>query len=297
MTAFKAEPLTSCAVYRLTPSAPHFVKRIEEGNIAYYGLILQSEYDEAIREYLLEQSKDGLWEYQEGYGVTAEDSALVIEGLLESGAAPDVLRHSMTRLVERYYCEAEGGFKTVLEGRARYWRGVSVETTAHVAYLLHRIAPNAYRHEIQSCVRYLHGQQQPDGHWTGRWFPSVMIPTYYSARFLASVDGPYSQNVRRAVDFICDTQQEDANWSDSVIDTSAAILALDAAGAGVRERAEARRWLPSREEAAGWPGELVLYYWFEERDDRIFFSCMDKGQITTAWARLALRGGNMHSAG
>jgi hypothetical protein len=51
---------------------------------------------------------------------------------------------------------------------------------------------------------------------------------------------------------------------------------------------KAKKWLLSRQTQAGWIGEQVLYYWYEEDGEKLFFCCRDKGQITTAWAILAL---------
>jgi len=289
MVDFKPDYLTTCTVYKLTEREPTFLEHMEEGNVAYYGLILQSGYDEQIKEYLLKCAKDGLWEYQHGYGVTAEDSALVIEGLLESGADKEILIASVRKLVQTYYSESEGAFKTVLDGRARYWDGVSPETTAHIAYLLHRITAGEHSREILSCASYIRKTQKRDGSWTGKWFPSIMIPTFYSIRLLCSIGESSSRNVTMARDYMIQTQHRNGSWNNSVVDSSAAIIGLCWAGSPPGIIEQGRDWILSRKGAEGWEGEPVLYYWFEEEDVRLFHCCRDKGRITTAWAMLALK--------
>ncbi len=286
--SFNPERLTACSLYRLTDFEPIFLENIEEGDIAYYGLILQSEYDVLLKNYLLERSTDRLWEYQQGYGVTSADSALVIEGLLESGVDQEILKKSAERLVALYYSERKGAFKTVLEGRAMYWRGVSTETTAHIAYLLIKIDFESYAEKIYRCAEYIQDQQDYRGFWTGKWFPSVMIPTYHSVRFLNEIGSSYSKNIDRAQDWIVGRQAKNGNWMNSVIDSSAAILALMSIGGSQEVCEKGKKWLLAKKREDRWEGEPVLYYWFEESHDKIFFCCRDKGKITTAWAKLAL---------
>lgn len=285
------EILTHCTLYKLTPLEPIFSGHWEEGNIAYYGLILQSKFDQNIRDYLLQNSREGLWEYQHGYGVTSADSAFVIEGLLESGVDPNLLKPAVQKLVEQFYSQEDGAFKTVLKGRAAYWRGVSVETTAHVAYLIHRIAPELYAKEVQRCAEYITHAQNEHGFWTGKWFPSVLIPTYYSIRLLHQMDGVYTKNLDRAKEWVMAQQQPDGSWARSVIDSAAAVLALATISGCADVVEKGQQWLLSKKQRHGWPGEAVLYYWFEEGDEKLFFCCHDKGRITSAWAQLALSAG------
>ena len=262
---FKPEPLTKCTVYKLTRTEPFFLDNCEEGNIAYYGLILQSEYDAEILEYLLESARNNLWEYHEGYGITSADSALVLEGLMESGVDNSVLERSLDELVNLYYDRNKGAFKTVLRERSNYWEGVSVETTAHVAYLLYRVNPDKYSSEIEGSAGYLKNKQNPQGLvWTGKWFPSVLIPTYYSLRFLQCLDG-YEDNVERAISYITSSQNDDGGWQNSLIDASCALLALKNVSGYEKIKQHGKEFLLSREIEGRWEGETVLYYWFEER--------------------------------
>ena len=122
--------LIRATIYDLQDDRPVFLQTIEEGNIAYYGLVLQATPNPDLRAYLLRHSVDNLWEYQIDFNPTAEDSLLVIEGLWRTGDAQALLP-SLAELVKRFYKEDDGAFHTVLEGRAPYWRG-------HRWMLLHR---------------------------------------------------------------------------------------------------------------------------------------------------------------
>lgn len=289
---FGQQLLVDATVYQLTEHAPRFVERLREGNIAFYGLVAQATRDEALVKYLLEQAQNGLWEYQNGFGVTAEDSALVLEGLLECGAAGERLRYSAQRLVEQFYDAEAGAFHTLYGGRARYWRGASVDASAHIGYLLARIDPDTYASHIAACAAFVAAAQQPDGLWQGRWFPSRMITTFYAARLLARFD--YADALGRAYHAILTRQTRRGSWDNSVVETAAAMLALRvlaALNASAWDAIErGRQWLVSQKDEHGWRGEPLLYYWYELDDGtRLFYHCADRGQVTGAWATLALR--------
>ena len=74
-----------------------------------------------------------------------------------------------------------------------------------------------------------------------------------------------------------------------MIETSAALLAVSALGGPGDVVARGREWLARRRTAAGWPGEPILHYWFEEAGVRTYYHTADAGRITSAWATLALR--------
>ena len=276
--------------YEMSAEKPVFIDFIEEGNIAPYGLILQADPDEALKRYLMENSRDSLWEWQKGFGVTAEDSALVIEGLLEAGVEARRLMPSLQRLVDIFFSPADSAFLTIRHGRAPYWRGPSIDATAHVGYLLQRIAPEIYGTEIEACARYLQKNQQGSGCWRGKWFPSTMITTYYAIRLLCLMDSRYASNTHKARQYMLAHQKPNGSWGDSVIETSAAILALTTLGLEDADLTRAKAWLLAQKNENGWRGEPVLYYWFELSSGQKFFHhCRDKGRMTTAWAMLALR--------
>lgn len=287
--AFTPEFLTVCSIYRLTDREPIYAGRTEEGDVAWYGLLLQSDPDNRqIRDYLLGCAKGSLWEYQHGFGVTSTDSALVLEGLLAAGVDHALLRESAAALVHGYFNPEEGAFRTVLSGRAAYWEGVSPETTALIAYLLLRIDPDTYAGEIASCAEYLARTQNPDSTWSGKWFPSLILPTWYALRFLHCYQARrYQETILRSRNWIVRAHRDGGGWGGSIIETALALMTLRTLKdtALVLDRGES--WLREQRTASGWKGEPVLYYWFEEGSEKLFYSCQDKGAITSAWARLA----------
>lgn len=284
-------PLLHSTVFLLTDREPRFVRHVAEGDIAYYGLLLQASGDPAIRDYLVLMSRDGLWEFHAGYGVSAADSALVLEGLLAQGGQDQLLQRAGERLVDTYYSDNDGAFRTVISGRAPYWLGVSVETTAHVAFLLDRLDPERWGRQVRCSVDYVGRQQHPEGYWEGRWFPSIILPTYYAVRLLTRMQDrlPVDRDaLGRARDYLCSSQLRNGSWSGLVVDTSAAILALSCLGAAADEIEKGRTWLASRLATRSLAGEPVLYYWYDDKDGKIFFSSRDhSGRVAAAWAKLA----------
>lgn len=304
--------------YILRDEQPVFLDRRTEGNIAFHGLVLQAEPSEELRDYLLERRRDGLWEYHQGYGITTEDSTLVIEGLWKTGVSREVLLPSLQQLVDRCFDARAGAFHTIpheRQGRAGYWRGPSVDATAHAAYLLHAIAPERFPEEIGRCAEYLCAHQAADGRFTGRWFPSWTWTTYHAVRLLHATSR--TDAAKRAHWAILRGQSDDGSWQHSVIHTATAVLALEVLDRGDPAIHRGRAWLRSQERSDGWMPEAVLYYWFDghvgssplalgmdvqhefvsgqsagwyDGDDarRVFFHGMDRGRITNAWARLAL---------
>lgn len=286
------EPLLHGSVFAITPEAPHFLQHVAEGNVAYYGLLLQASGEPWIRQWLEGAAVDGLWEFHTGFGVTAADSALVMEGLLARGGDRDRLRDAAGRLVERFFDEHAGAFRTVNDGRAAYWKGVSVETTAHVAYLLHRIDADAWHEVVARCTQYVRRAQDKAGYWEGRWYPSRIIPTYYATRLLrhAAIERS-AQRLLKARNWLVASQQKNGGWSALVTDTAAAVLTLREIGGADNALEMGLEWLGSRMRGADLAGEPVLYYWYDDEARKRFFVARDaSGRIARAWAALALRG-------
>jgi len=288
--SFAPEKLTHCMIYEIRRAEPVYLRQIEEGDVAYYGLILQSAPDAKVLKYLQEKSRDHLWEYQWDYGVTAADSALVLEGLLAAGIHSELLRPSAEKLSLEYFEPRSGGFRTVLNARAVYWEGAHVVTTAHIAWILYQIDSKKYQLQIRSAMKFVEEMQQSDGSWKADWFPSRNISLYYSTRLLAISPERYSSQLAKAKLFLQKTMQPEGSWSGSIIETAAALLALRTLGDSEREITAATSWLKLQIQRPI-QGEPVLFYWFERSKDapKEFFHCSDKGQITQAWARLALK--------
>ena len=299
--------LVDVYTYRVNGSQPTFIRHAEEGNVAFYGLILQATRDERLQKYLLGVSRDGLWEYQTGFGVTAEDSVLVLEGLWKAGTDKEILLPSLRKLVEHFYDSNVGAFCTVREGRARYWQGSSPDATAMAGYLLACLAPAEFQTQIDACGQYLIKAQKEQGFWRGKWFPSYLLTTWYSLRLLSMAGcGENEAALAKGIAYVQRKQQKNGSWNHSVIDTSAALLALnqayqvghDDSPALLQAIDTARQWLVDSQ-ATGQYGEPVLYYWNEEASwlnekvgHTLFYHCQDKGQIAAAWRKIALRSGD-----
>jgi predicted NAD/FAD-dependent oxidoreductase len=290
---FRPEPLSVSITTSLTELGPTFENRIDDGTVAYYGLILQAAPDTDLEHYLVGEAEDGLWAYQQGYGVTSLDSALVMEGLLATGRHEALLSHSVDRLIEEFYDQDEGAFRTIPHsrvGRAPYWEATDCPATGYCAWLLTQIAPGRYDEVVRACATYLKRKQYVTGRWPGKWFPSQTIPVFYAVRLLATMGTEFSESCRRAELWLYSRQRKDGSWTDSVIESAAAIRALCRLGNHSESVRKGCHWIRNRQApGAAWSGEPILQYWFEEEHKKTFFHTEDKGRITTAWATLALR--------
>ena len=285
-------PLAITSISSITDDGPRLLDTIEDGTIAFYGWILSVQPDDQIEQHLLNEAQDGLWAYQQGYSPTSLDSALVMEGLLSTGRHRSLLRQSAQRLIEEFFDHDAGAFWTIpvgKSGRAPYWQGADCPSTAYCGWLLQQIDPHAFKDIIAQCVTYLKRKQKISGSWPGKWFPSKTIPLFYSVRFLAACDQAFSPACLRAQQYLQSQQKQDSSWSGSVIETSAAVLAL----CHIDQRSErvtaALRWLREQTTGNGWGTEPILEYWFEDPNQRTTFYTRDKGQITAAWATRALQ--------
>lgn len=285
-------PLVHSSIFLLEEGEPVFLRHITEGDVAYWGMILSAFRDAKTCDYLVSKAKEGLWEFHSGFGVTSADSALVIEGLLANGYDQHFIEKSVERLVEAFYVDTDGGFQTVHSGRAKYWEGVSLEVTAQIGWILSRVDANRWRRQIAACLHFVMSAHRVNGLWTGKWFPSQIIPTYYAVRFLMLCG---NEEARLAANKACaileSMQSEKGGWSNLVIDTAAATLALEAAAFSPSAVEKAREWISAVLKVGRESGEPVLYYWYEdvERGKTLFVGRDFTGKIAKAWARLALQ--------
>ncbi|MBF0120319.1 MAG: FAD-dependent oxidoreductase [Desulfobacterales bacterium] len=290
-TRFLPEPLAISTVIHISESGPEYQRQINDGTIAYYGLILKSKPDIELEKYLVGESVDGLWPYQHDYTVTSLDSALVMEGLLSTRRHARLLSHSADRLVELFYNNDEKGFQTIPlneKGRAPYWQGVDCPATAYCGWLLWQIAPDSYAAIIEECSHYLRKKQFITGRWPGKWFPSHTISTYYAVRLLSLMGSDFQKSCQQAGLFLCSQQDRFGSWNQSVIESAAAVLALNILNGSKEVIQKGCKWISSQNTGAGWFGEPILYYWLEDGLTKIHFYTRDKGKVTTAWANLAL---------
>jgi predicted NAD/FAD-dependent oxidoreductase len=289
--ASEQAPLTTCEVFRLGDQAPAYVGQLAEGSVAPYGILLLGKSDAAIAQRLLRARVNGLWEYSPGYGTTAADSALVLEGLFAAGVDRAILIDSLTRIRDEFYDRESGAFTTIKRGRAAYWTGPSNDTTAQIAYLMQSIAPDRFAQEIASAARYLLAHQEQRGDWKGRWYPSWVLPTSYAVRFLSAAAGKEQRAaIERALGFVARLQRADGSIAGSTIETALSVMALKAAGTHPEVLKRAEAWLRARTPRGIPAGEPVLYYWFDDpKRGRAFFTCRDRGRLAAAWAEAALR--------
>ena len=103
---------------------------------------------------------------------------------------------------------------------------VSHTVTSRSVYLLDMLGISTTTHE-----EYLLSLQMEDGSWPGdKWNISPYYGTCIAAFALAQKGYTYKDSLKKAVDFIQDSQLEDGGWSiddrSAVTDTSYALLAL-----------------------------------------------------------------------
>jgi hypothetical protein len=281
--------LTECDVFELGARAPAYLGRIDEGNVAPYGILLAARPEARVADYLLASALTDEWEYSRGYGGTAADTAMVLEGLLAAHADRSRLRASLEHLRQNYFDAASGGFNTVKAGRAEYWHGPSVETSALIGYLMQQVDAQAFAPEVAAVTRYLKAAQRADGGFEGRWFPSALMATYHAARFLRGAGKAQRPALARSAQYVVGLQRPSGSIGGSIIDTALALLVWDVCGERGPAAAAARSWLTRALEHRDRPAEPVLYYWLDAPGGtRVFFSCVDRGELAAAWAKRAL---------
>ena len=279
-------PLVEAWIYCFEETGPRLLGRQAQEAVALRGWTLQAHPDDVdLREWLLRQARDGLWEYQPKLGVTCDDSAIVMEGLLAAGAPAERLLQSVQRLVERFWDEEAGAFHTVRRGRARYWHGPTVDATALAGWLLLQCGCPRDVSRARACAAFVDAAQGGDGGWRGRWFASRLVTCFHAVRLLAALSPEHHDALARARIFLRDNQEADGSWKGLVLDTAAAVRALVLLGDAEAVR-RGRDWLTAHPAS---PGEPVLCYWMDPpAAPRLFVHAVDGGEIAGAWARLAL---------
>lgn len=286
---FEAEYLCRTTVWENVKSGPRILDNRQEGNIAFYGYILLSTNDAAIADYLIETQEDGLWSFQAGYGVTSLDSAIVIDGL-KAHADQAFLEYSCDQLVDKFFDENLGGFKTIPGNRpprAEYWAGVDCVATGYCGSLLHEINAEKYSDVVDSCCLFLKKKQLAKGIWQPKWFTSEMLCTLYSIRLFAH-KGERGR-VDRAVVWVLSQIDTYGSVNRSVIDTAAAVMILKLCGKHSSELGLAVSWLLNKGNDSQWAGEPVLYYWMDSSRSRHHYHSIDNGKVSSALATIALR--------
>lgn len=307
------EPLLDVHVYRIGGHRPTVIARRREGDVAFHGLVMAARPDPDLADALwAARTSDGLWEFHRGFHPTLEDSCLVLEGLRvdPTRAHPDLgprrrqeWNEAVAILVERFAHEETGCWTTTRAGRAEYWRDPTVDGAAWGAWLAHQADPDRWRSLIDATARWLWSRRDPAGTWTSGWFVHREISDFLATRLIGAVAPTGSPETGELALAMMARQHPSGSFGDSIVATSARLLAFSHLLAHTHENSivdrdrlqaagdRARRWLTTHGPTRA--SEPVLYYWFENRTglppgERLFFHAHDRGRITLAWARWAL---------
>ncbi|GHU79048.1 hypothetical protein FACS1894145_2370 [Bacteroidia bacterium] len=121
--------------------------------------------------------------------------------------------------------------KQDLFNRTKWGTGPDVEVTANFAYALYLYDKEKYKATIRQSSRYICDNQLENGAWESRWYYGLYYGTYVCLRLLEKNKSKYQHPIRKALDFILDSQNADGgfglqkNLSDA-LSTSFALLAL-----------------------------------------------------------------------
>ncbi len=289
------ETLTSCSRFRISDGKPEFIDTYHEGNIALYAVLAQALKNKKLAEKIAAQMTDDFqWEWGYGYGGTSFDSSIVLESLISLDVDIETIRKSLESLKKIYFRKDEGCFTTLPEniGRSAYWQGCSADVTSHLGWIFYEAEPEKYGEVASSCAEYVKNviNSGSESKFKSKWFPSNFLTPYYAARLLGIVGEKYQKELNIIEKYLMSKQKENGSFSDSVIETSYAVLAM--------KTIENKELLPNIEKAENWLRnnenrlpEPILYYWLDSNENpevKIFFSCYDKGLISEAYKKMAL---------
>lgn len=283
------ETLTVCSMYKITELQPEYIDTMQEGNIAYYALIAQAEKNKELAHRVAAIStKNYEWEYGYKYGGTSADSAIVLEALIDLDIEKEKIENAINTLLQKYYNNEQGCFSTLPDGkgRAKYWHGCSAETTAQLSFLLYLFDKEKFSKIAEKSAEWLVKMMKQEGFWKSRWFPSDTIATFYGIRLLNVFKKQYKNEISKIIEHIKTTQEKNGSWKNSVVETSAALLALKTVETKSPQISKGEFWL--RDSNLPNNPEPLLYYWFESKGFNIFFNCYDKGLVSKAWKKIAL---------
>ncbi len=306
-------PLIRAHVYVLRDDRPVFIRTLIEGDIAFHGLRLKASHCTELAKDLWELNSNGLWEYNRGFGVTMEDSALVIDGLIDSGWDTDALKNSVDLLISHFYAPDDGAFHTLFKGRSKYWLGPSLEANAFAVYFIEKLAISSQSEVKKNALEYILKQPFSSTGWKGRWFHQQALSNYYVLRALAAV-GKKRPNLISILNHMLESQTPDGSWNTSVISTSLNALSIaylaklipDSTAISLNPLQailNAESWLRSSD-SLNKQNEPILYYWYEAASHisgignrKIFYHCEDMGEIGSALRKFSLKEIGLHFPG
>lgn len=299
MADFNYPPLTRCTVYEFKESRPVFLKTVDEGNVAFYGIILQDKKNPHVEKYLLSKMKDFMWEYHDGYGVTPADSAFVLEGLLYNPQNIPIIKKSLHTIIQHFFLEEKKAFITVplLESLPSYWKIPEVTTNSHLGYLISTaFAPHERDKKIEEILtdvaQFVSSNQFPDGTWNPTWFPSRFVSIFFAIRFLLSFEKKYEDSINLSINYLKRTQLENGSWNNRLLDTIFSLRTLNLMSGLEEIKKKAKDWIMQSLERKENIGEHLLYYSPKtKKDEVVFFDCYDiRGEVSLSLANIAIRG-------
>ena len=298
-------PLLTAFIYHLLDERPRYIGSQKEGNIAFYGLLLLATRDRNIYNYLLSHSINGLWEYHTGFGVTLEDSLLVLEGLIDNGLDESTYKYHLDKCIHEFYDHNTSLFSTITKGRANYWEGSSVHGTVHAYYLIFK-----YYQElpplvsVSQLVDYLYTELSDNHLWNSRWFVNSHFTSFYVVRLLCIL--PLNPKVTSLITIFAEkliqTQLNNGSWDNSFLSTSCCLSALTlmiknniipSNKQTVDVITLSVKFLRSSNQDS-FANEPILYYWYEhlsskKDSSKRFYHCVDNGLIVKSLIDLSLR--------
>jgi lanosterol synthase len=105
------------------------------------------------------------------------------------------------RIFQQYYPEYR-------KQEIKYVRYFHQVHSVHLVYLSRTVA---------KAIKFLHGQQRPDGSWYGTWAICFTYATMFALESLALAGETYanSPRVKRACQFLLSKQMPDGGWGES----------------------------------------------------------------------------------
>lgn len=253
------------------------VSEYEDGDVALYGLLLTPNNTNYI-EWLLKNEQDGLWAYDTRYPVSAADTAMVANGLMESGLSSAIFKRTAERLLE---FRRGDGFSLYKDNNC-YIIGAcapEVETTAYVSIVLGKVDPDRYSNILSPSYKYLTQMQKEDGRFEAYYSPSDYFSTYLAVKALKN--STYQESVSKAVDWTLNSQNKDGSWEDDIIDTIFAVSTLMEVGYDGERIENGVYWLANKQaEDESWSNDTLWI--FSNRANEVI--CKPKEIFTKALA-------------
>ncbi len=116
-------------------------------------------------------------------------------------------------------------------------RGKDYEVIANVLYGLYLYDYQNFKDGIEKGVSYLERMQSQEGYWDSTWYWGKFYGTYVAVRIIKAVK-PGSPSLKRAEEFLINSQNYDGGWGDigsDPLNTALALLSLSFLGSSSYE--------------------------------------------------------------